>query len=186
MICLHRRCNERFHCKQKSSHDFRNAYARRSTFAVRAILLYISLLDLSMVEAFSGKIFVKMILPVSELHQPPVSSSSRFSLSESPDTERSVVDDDVVVAWLEDDTSAIREPESEESSPRQSKWGSKFQIKESVIRAGQEKAIRNKQKRSSDLDRKRRMCSFLKMLEHNDPKVIAFLTYLSHPFIQAN
>ena len=85
-------------------------------------------------------------------------SSSSFLL-ESSNTERSTVEEeDVDVTWLEDETASEgMSPETRETpSSRKSPWGSKYRIQESVIRAGQEKAIRNKQKRSSDLDRKRR------------------------------
>ena len=77
-------------------------------------------------------------------------------------------DDDgtVVVTWLDEentksgDTTTIVAPPSTTTSTTTTTWGSKLspKVKQRIIFAGQQRAIANKQKRISDMDRKRREC----------------------------
>jgi hypothetical protein len=129
---------------------------------VFAAVLFCIAMD-SCTEGFTRTAPITIFQPIAHRHASPPYPSSLF---ESSDVENSIVEqeDVTVVTWLEDDTASKKDPEANNPSLRQSNWGSKFQIKEGVIRAGQEKAIRNKQKRSSDLDRKRRMYFSFKML----------------------
>lgn len=84
-------------------------------------------------------------------------------------------DETMVVTWLSEDEydsgSASRDGKNEAKSAKsatttttktkpKTTWGSKLspKVKERIILAGQQRAIQNKQKRISDMDRKRRTC----------------------------
>ena len=81
-------------------------------------------------------------------------------------------DDTVVVTWLDESNDSSNNDKSSQPSRDTAtkskteaatitttmKWGSKLspQVKQRIILAGQQRAISNKQKRTSDMDRKRR------------------------------
>ena len=82
-------------------------------------------------------------------------------------------DDTVVVTWLDESNDSSNNDKSsqpsrdtatksktEAATTTTMKWGSKLspQVKQRIILAGQQRAISNKQKRISDMDRKRRTC----------------------------
>ena len=83
-------------------------------------------------------------------------------------------DDTVVVTWLDESNDSSSNNKSSQQTRDTAtkskteaatitttmKWGSKLspQVKQRIILAGQQRAISNKQKRISDMDRKRRTC----------------------------
>ena len=71
-------------------------------------------------------------------------------------------DDTVVVTWLDEENTKAGDTTTTttSSSTTTTTWGSKLspKVKQRIIFAGQQRAIANKQKRISDMDRKRREC----------------------------